>query len=108
MIDLTAETIIPLKTACTRVPPARDGKRTHLATILRWIMNGARGPNGERVKLEAVRLGGRWMTSHEALQRFAERLTPATAETPMATPRTPTARRRAAERAGQELEKLGI
>jgi hypothetical protein len=27
------------------------------------------------VRLEAVRLGGRWLTSREALQRFADRLT---------------------------------
>jgi hypothetical protein len=28
------------------------------------------------LSLEATRLGGRWVTSKEALQRFAERLTP--------------------------------
>src|SRR5215471_11513255 len=108
MLDLTTETPIPLKAACALVPPARSGKRCHLSTLLRWILKGAKGPGGECVRLEAARLGNRWFTSREALQRFAERLTPQFDAAPAAAPRTPTARRRAAERAGQELEKLGI
>jgi hypothetical protein len=70
-------------------------------------MDGARGPNGERVKLEALRLGGRWVSSREALQRFAEALTPHT-DTPASATRTPRQRRRASERAARELERLGI
>jgi hypothetical protein len=58
--------------------------------------------------LEAVRLGGRWVTSREALQRFAERLTPDLGNRPAPAPRTPTARRRAAEQAAKQLEALGI
>jgi hypothetical protein len=109
---LTAETPIPLKDACRLVPPARQGKHTHLSTLLRWIIRGCRGPSGERVRLEAIRLGNRWVTSREALQRFAERLTPRTGVSPTAppypAPRTPTARQRAADRAGLELERHGI
>jgi hypothetical protein len=111
VIDLAVEQPIPLKAACPLVPAARGGKKTHLSTLLRWILIGARGPSGEPVRLEAVRLGGRWMTTREALQRFAERLTPRldsdTAQAPAA-PRTPTTRGRAAERAGRELERQGI
>jgi hypothetical protein len=106
MLDLTTEQPLPLKDLCRLVPPGRGGKRTHISTLLRWILQGARGPAGELVRLEAIRLGNRWMTSREALQRFAEALTPRADATPP--PRTPTARRRAAERAGQELERLGI
>jgi hypothetical protein len=108
VIDLSVETPLPLKDACCLVPAARNGKRTHLATLLRWILTGSRGPTGERVRLEAVRLGGRWMTSREALQRFAERLTPQSPEGPAQAPRTPTQRQRAAERAGRELDAIGI
>jgi hypothetical protein len=109
MLDTTAETPIPLKTAARLIPPARNGKKTHLSTLLRWVTAGARSPSGERVRLEAVRLGGRWMTSREALQRFAERLTPRldTAES-TATLRTPGQRQHAAEQAVRELDKLGI
>jgi hypothetical protein len=109
MFDTTLEALIPLNAAARLIPPARSGKRTHLSTLLRWILRGARSPSGERVLLEAVRLGGRWMTSREALQRFAEQLTPrldAAASTE--TPRTPGQQRRAAERAERELNKIGI
>ena len=76
MLDLTAEKPIPLAAATALVPPARQGKKTHFQTVLRWVIHGSKGPSGSRIRLEAVRLGGRWMTSREALQRFAERLTP--------------------------------
>jgi hypothetical protein len=107
VIDLTTETPLPFAEACRLIPPGRGGKRTHLSTLVRWVTRGAPGPQGDRIRLEAVRIGGRWMTSREAIQRFAERLTPQLDEPP---PPTPTARQRhaAAERAGQELEKLGI
>jgi hypothetical protein len=108
VLDLTTETPIPLKDACRLVPPARSGKRCHLSTLLRWILQGAKSANGERVRLEAVRLGSRWVTSAEALQRFAEALTPCLDAPPAAAPRTLAQRARAAERAGRKLEELGI
>jgi hypothetical protein len=109
VLDLTTETPLPLKDACALIPPARRGRRTHLSTILRWVLQGARSPSGERVRLEAVRLGSRWVTSREALQRFAERLTPqAHEDAPHPAPRTPASRRRAADRVGRELERLGM
>jgi hypothetical protein len=76
MLDLTAEQPISLEAAARLIPPARNGKRCHLSTLLRWITDGAKAPGGARVRLEAVRLGGRWVTSRGAIQRFAEKLTP--------------------------------
>jgi hypothetical protein len=108
MLDLTVESPIPLADAAKIVPPARSGKRTHLSTLLRWILVGAKAPDGSRVKLEAARLGGRWMTSREALQRFSDRLTPRPNEPDVPAPRTPGTRRRASERAGKELDSLGM
>jgi len=108
MLDTTTEKPIPLAEACKLIPPARQGKRTHLSTLLRWIMRGARSSAGEIVRLEAIRFGGRWMTSKEALQRFAERLTPRTDSPAPSAPRTPTARQRASDRAAKQLESLGI
>jgi hypothetical protein len=55
-----------------------------------------------------VRLGGRWVTSREALQRFAERLTPRLDAEALTAPRSPGSRRRGSERAAAELEKLGV
>jgi hypothetical protein len=108
MFDTTVETPIPLAEAAKLIPPARQGKKTHLSTLLRWIMRGARNPAGEIVHLEGIRLGNRWMTSREALQRFAERLTPPTDTAPTVTPRAPTRRRKESDRAAEELEKIGI
>ena len=108
MIDLATETKIPLAVAASETPPARSGKRTHLSTILRWIRRGAKAPDGSRVRLEGLRLGSRWFTSREALQRFAERLTPRLGGDDSGAPRSPTGRRRATERAAVELDKIGL
>jgi hypothetical protein len=75
---------------------------------VRWITSGAKSPTGEVVRLEAVRLGGRWVTSAAALQRFAERLTPRLDAGAAPAPRTPTQRARAAAKAAAALEKAGI
>jgi hypothetical protein len=112
VIDIQTETLIPLTEACRLVPPGRGGRQTHLSTILRWILKGSKGPGGHLIRLEAMRVGGRWMTSAAALQRFAEALTPHLAaddgRAAVPSPRTPGQRQRASDRAGAELEKLGI
>lgn len=109
MIDLSAETPLPLVAAAATIPPARAGKKTHISTLLRWILSGAKAPDGERIRLEAVRMGGRWLTSREALQRFAERLTPHVGDSPeIAAPRTSSRQQRGAERAGEKLKALNI
>jgi Protein of unknown function (DUF1580) len=113
MIDLTSERLIRLSEAARLIPAARGGKRTHESTILRWILSGAKAPDGSTVRLEGLRVGGKWHTTHEAMQRFAEALTPDLrshedhAQRPRI-PRAPSRRQRAADRAGRELEKLGI
>jgi hypothetical protein len=108
MIDLTEERPIPLEQATRLIPPARKGKRTHLSTLVRWIVDGARRPDGTRVQLEAVRLGGRWMTTAEAIQRFAEALTPNLRDRDTKPPRPPATRQRSSARAARELERIGI
>jgi hypothetical protein len=108
VLDLTHETPLPLAAAAKLVPPGRNGKRTHLSTLLRWILQGAKSPSGEIVRLEAARLGARWVTSREALQRFSAALTPTVSDTSPTPPRSPDARRRASERAAKKLEGVGI
>jgi hypothetical protein len=108
MLDLTTETPLSLAAATGLIPPGRGGERTHLSTLLRWILHGSKGPDGETVRLEAVRLGSRWVTSREAIQRFSERLTPHLDRDRAEAPRTPGRRQRAADRAGRELDVLGI
>ena len=103
MIDLSIEPPITLAEAVD-VLPKPGGRGTHFSTILRWILKGHRG-----VKLEALRLGGRWVTSRAALQRFAERLTPNLDDnTTQPVTRSSSRRQRAAEQAERELAAAGI
>ena len=108
MIDLTRESALSLAQAADLLPPGRGGARPTLGCVLRWVLKGAKSPSGELVRLEAIRLGGRWLTSREALQRFAERLTPSLDSEPPPAPRTANQRRRASEVAARELEKMGV
>jgi hypothetical protein len=108
-IDLSSESTLSLSQAARLLPPGRGSAPVSLGCVLRWVLSGTRAPDGTRVRLEALRLGGRWITSREALQRFAERLTPRLDDRPaLSLPRSPSKRQRASERAAAELEKLGI
>jgi hypothetical protein len=83
----------------------------HFTSVYRWVLRGVPGPDGRRIKLEAIRMGRCWITSHEALRRYSEALTPQPDDDgvipPMA-PRSPSRRRKASERAARELAKAGI
>ncbi len=107
MIDLASESSLSLYQAARLLPPGRGDRPVTISCILRWILHGSRGPSGEMVKLEAVRLGSRWVTSREALQRFVEALTPTQAPR-AAAPQTPAKRRRSASRASGALDRIGI
>lgn len=67
-----------------------------------------KGPGGRRIKLEAARLAGKWVTTPGAIRRFVQALTPTQDAEPAPAVRTPNARRRAAERAVKQLERAGI
>lgn len=97
---------ITLGTAARKYPGSRGADRLHPATVVRWITHGVKSLGGTLVKLEAERVGYRWLTSAEALERFAAALAAEDAD-PATPPRTPTQRQRAADRAGRELEKMG-
>ena len=68
MIDMTKEEVFSLSRA-TQFVPAVDGNRVHTSTLWRWCVKGCKG-----VRLEHIRLGRRILTSHEAINRFANRL----------------------------------
>ncbi|HYV37592.1 MAG TPA: DUF1580 domain-containing protein [Gemmataceae bacterium] len=107
MINLVTEHLLSLTDARRLLPAGRNGSAVHLSCILRWILTGAKAPGGDRIRLDAARVGGRWLTSREALQRFAEALTPSLDDkAPRA--RTPRQRERSAARAAKELESHGI
>jgi len=80
MLDLTTERLMPLAEAARLVPPGRGGKKTHSATLVAWIRRGTRTADGRRVHLDALLMGGKWLTSVEALQRYAAAITPSPQE----------------------------
>jgi hypothetical protein len=108
-IDVTGDDTLTLAEACRVLPRGRHGSRPHLSTVLRWILDGAPAPDGRRVRLAAVRIGGHWVTSRAALQEFARALTPDLAsDSQTSLPRTPGQRGRADRRAAEALERAGV
>jgi hypothetical protein len=104
---LENETVLTLADAAAKLPKMH-GKRPHIATLWRWITYGIRG-----VRLESRRLGGRFVTSIEALDRFGKALAEASHRVPASTSprkveRLPTARRKAIDQARRRLEAAGI
>lgn len=51
-------------------PKGRTGNPVALSTGLRWIHKGVVGPSGERVRLNAVRVGGQTYVSMAAAEKF--------------------------------------
>jgi hypothetical protein len=99
-----------LSAAGRMFPGHRGGKSVDPSTVFRWVTKGLRTPAGRVVKLDAVRVGGRWLTSNPAIARFVVALTddatPAS-NSPIPPTRTPNARHRAARKANSILESMG-
>src|SRR4051812_1922513 len=108
LAEITAGQGEPLTKAARRFPSARQDRPVTLSCLVRWITHGMKGPNGQRIRLEAARLAGRWITTPGAIGRFIEGQTPRADDVPAPAPRTPKARRRASERAAEALQRAGI
>ncbi len=104
MNGLLSETVVTLQQACTRYPGYGGARHKHPSTLTRYILKGARSTSGRRVKLEAVRDGGRFLTSIEALDRFHAALS--VIEAPA--PRPPQSQSdKDADLVERELERIG-
>lgn len=83
------------------------GEGVSPATPWRWVLHGVRLRDGQVVRLKAVRCGGRYRTSQQALEEFRAALN---SQMPADVPaiRTPAERRsaarKAADRMGMEIE----
>ena len=86
---------------------ARIARVGHSGTVARWILKGILAPDGQRVKLEAERVGGVWKTTAEALERFREKPTPTGVVALGDAIRGPGERERGSRRAERELEAAG-
>ena len=105
MYDLVNVEYLSIPQVCRRVPSA-SGKPINISTVHRWIHGGINAADGTRAKLSAIRLGGRWLVSNEALDVFIGALTGVHSEA--APIRTPAARSRAAEAAQKKLTAIGV
>ncbi|MBP3955037.1 hypothetical protein J8F10_07045 [Gemmata sp. G18] len=101
LVDPTALSL----SAVARRLPGRNGTHANPSTVARWVHKGATAPDGQRVKLAAVRIGGTLYVTERALADFLTALNgPATTEVP---PRSPAARRKAADEAVRKLNQMG-
>ncbi|VTS01854.1 : DUF1580 [Gemmata massiliana] len=110
LAEIQAGAGLSLSAAGRLFPGHRGGAAVDPSTVFRWRTKGTRTAAGAVVKLEAVRVGGRWLTSRGAVARFVAALTAAADPTPVVTPvvpRTSAARTRASERAVAALKKMG-
>ena len=92
-------------------PSYRGDKATSPSLITRWITDGVETPSGGRVRLEAVRLSGRWVTTEGALKRFlAAQQQPANGGEKLPRPAAPKRRDRERQTAAveNELRSLGV
>src|SRR4051812_28978954 len=71
MLDtIKNEKRLSLAEAARLIPPTRLDRPVAVSTLIRWVTQGVQG-----VRLEAFRLGWRWVTTEEAIDRFMETLT---------------------------------
>jgi hypothetical protein len=97
-----------LSAAARRFPPSRQGRPVSLSCLVRWFRDGVRGPNGERIHLEASRLAGRWITTPQAIVRFLKAQNPKLGNPGIEVLRSARARQRAADQAAAALSRLGM
>jgi hypothetical protein len=81
--SLLDETLMPLGRAARLLPSMRNGKPVSPATLWRWYKFGCRAAGGRVVKLQTWVLGGRRVTSREAIERFIAALSD---DTPLSQP----------------------
>jgi hypothetical protein len=101
MIDLLTEDVIDTQESADFMAELTRSK-THPRTIIQLIRCGSNG-----VRLEGLKLGKKWVTSRQAIQRFAEALTAKTMNRPIPSSDSQ-ARSKAHERADRELSAAGL
>jgi hypothetical protein len=106
LAEIRAGDGLSISRAGHQFPAARgDGPGVDHSTTFRWATLGVKLPDGSRLKLEAVRVGGRWLTSNAAIARFVKAQTDIANPSPVPTPktRTPSARQKAIDAANKRL-----
>ena len=68
--NLLTEKFVSLSQAASMFPPYRRGRPVSPSCLWRWVRHGVRLHNGQVVRLEAVKVAGRHLTTVEAVRRF--------------------------------------
>ncbi len=112
MAEIATGDALTLSAAGKMFPGHRgEGGTVNPSTVYRWVTGGTPTPDGRVVKLEAVRVGSRWLTSRAAVARFVTALTdaatPATDPDRKPLPRTTSVSKAASQRADEALKRRG-
>lgn len=101
--DLLNETVLTAREACRHRLLRRGDRPLDRSVLERWWTIGLLGPARKRIVLESARLGGKRVTSTEAVQRFLRRMN---GEDPVAPTRAQI--RQQHDRAERELSAAGM
>jgi hypothetical protein len=105
-IRILEETKIDVET--TRKRLGTDGKPVHYATIYRLMNRGLETPDGGRAHLEHLRVGGKLVTSVEAISRFVAATNGIDLADAEGQPAPPAARAKELDRVDRELDRAGV
>jgi len=100
--------LIPFHQLAPRLPGRKPGQRLNPAAIYRWHKSGLKGPDGNRVRLQAQRLGGHWCTTMAWLRAFNAALEGEAAGDLVATKQRQLQEEEQAKAADRRLDQLGI
>jgi hypothetical protein len=73
-IDLHKEAGLDPTQAAPYFGSSRSSKPCHPSKVVRLITRGVLLPDGTRLRLEALRLGCKWVTTVQAITEFGQRL----------------------------------
>ena len=104
--------LIPLRILIKNLPTSRQGGSPHIASAIRWCTKGVRARDGSRIRLQALKMPGGWMSRDAWMNEFFEALTAdrvlAAGPPEQTLPRTSAQRRREIARADRALDLAGI
>jgi hypothetical protein len=98
---------LTINEVASSLPGHRQNERTSPATITRWILRGCQSLAGRTIRLHAVRAGGRWLVSPDALTEFFNTLGELPDANTFLPSRSPTVRTKASNVAAVKLQALG-
>jgi hypothetical protein len=110
---LLGEKLLSLSQAARLIPPSRQNRPVSPSCLWRWHRSGVKTANGRTVRLEAVWLVNRLVTTEEAVRRFiaaqqpeAAACSPPTESVPIPRTRSVDRRQRDSERALRDLQEM--